>query len=173
MARKVEVVPYDGAWAAQAEVEMQRLRKALGEVTLEIHHIGSTAVPGLAAKPTLDFLVVVRSLEELEAREDALVALGYEPRGEAGVPGRRYYRIRQGEAHTHHVHGWPKDHPEIARHLDFRDALRADPELARAYSELKQQLAARFPRNAAAYGEAKTVFIMGVVERAPGHGYPG
>jgi GrpB-like predicted nucleotidyltransferase (UPF0157 family) len=163
--RKVEVVPYEQGWATEAALEIERLREALGEVALEIHHIGSTAVPGLSAKPTLDLLLVVRSLEELEAHEGALVALGYEPRGEAGIPGRRYYRIRQGEAHTHHVHGWPKDHPEIARHLDFRDALRADPDLARDYSELKQQLAARFPRNASAYGEAKTAFIMGVVEK--------
>jgi GrpB-like predicted nucleotidyltransferase (UPF0157 family) len=159
MVRRVEIVPYDPAWVDQAALETQRLCRALGEVALEIHHIGSTAVPGLAAKPTLDFLVVVTALAALEAHEDALVALGYEPRGEAGIPGRRYCRIRQGEEHTHHLHCFAPGHPEVARNLAFRDALRTDPDLARAYAELKEQLAARFPEDAAAYTDAKTAFI--------------
>lgn len=164
--RKVEVVPYDPAWPIQAAAEGRRLQGALGEVALAVDHVGSTSVPGLSAKPTLDFLVVVPSLAALEAREVSLVALGYEPRGEMGVPGRRYYRMLRGEAHTHHVHCFAEGHPEIARHLAFRDALRADPELARAYGELKHDLAARFPEDPASYTEGKTAFITGVVSRA-------
>lgn len=166
--RIMEVVPYDPEWPARAGAEIERLRAALGEAALEIEHTGSTSVPGLAAKPTLDFLIVVRSFDALDTRESALIALGYEPRGPAGIPGRRYYRIRQGEAHTHHIHCFEPHHPEIARNRAFRNALRADPDLARAYAELKQQLAVRCRTDPDGYTAGKTEFIMGVVARALG-----
>lgn len=136
MVRKVEVVPYDPTWPTQAATEMARLHEALSDIVIALHHVGSTSVPGLAAKPTLDIMVVVHTLDEIEEHYPAMVALGYEVRGEAGVPGRRYFRIRCGEAHTHHVHVYAQGHPGIARHLIFRDYLREHPEAARAYADL-------------------------------------
>jgi GrpB-like predicted nucleotidyltransferase (UPF0157 family) len=168
MARHIVVVPYDPAWVDQAAVEMTRVRDALGKTLLTLHHIGSTAVPGLMAKPTLDLMGVVRDLVALEAHVPALIGLGYEPRGEAGIPGRRYFRIRRGDAHTHHLHLYASGHPAITRQLAFRDYLRSHPEDAEAYAALKAALAERYPTNSAAYTEGKSAFVAEILRRARG-----
>ena len=159
MAQHVTVIEYDPAWPLEFEREASRIRGALGENCLEVYHIGSTSVPGLAAKPIIDILPVVRSLEAVDAAKDSLEALGYEYLGEFGIPGRRYLR-KGGDERTHQVHVFAaEDEVNITRHLAFRDYLREHPDVRDEYAALKRSLAARFPWDIDAYCEGKERFV--------------
>jgi GrpB-like predicted nucleotidyltransferase (UPF0157 family) len=155
----VRVVPYDDRWPARYEVEAKRIRAALGEVAVRLHHIGSTAIPGLSAKPSIDILIEVSELADLDARSPKLQALGYEAKGEFGIPGRRYFRRDELGVRTHQVHAFAVSSPQVDRHLAFRDYLIAHPQVARAYGELKQQLAERFPNDIHGYMDDKDSFV--------------
>ena len=166
MTRTIEVAPYDPGWADQYRAEEEKLRRVFGDETVAIHHIGSTSIPGIKAKPIIDILVEVRDIERVDARNEAMTALGYEPKGEFGIPGRRFF-IKGGEEHrSHHVHVYGNGHPEIARHLDFCDYLRAHPEDAHRYSALKEELAQQFRHDPTLYTEGKTEMIREVDEKA-------
>lgn len=89
--RQIVLEPYNPAWPAQFAEEEKRVREVLGDVALAVHHIGSTSVPGLAAKPVIDMLIEVSGLSALDDCNAVMQALGYTPRGEYGIPGRRYY----------------------------------------------------------------------------------
>ncbi len=131
-----------------------------------LHHIGSTAIPGIVAKPVIDLLGVVPSVGVLDRREQQLVALGYEAMGEFGIPGRRYFRKKTPDGDpTHHLHVFATGSPEIDRHLDFRDYLRAFPAEAAAYAALKQDLATR-AGSRDEYSDGKTEFIRAIEQRA-------
>jgi GrpB-like predicted nucleotidyltransferase (UPF0157 family) len=164
--RKVELVGHDPAWAAQAEAESARLSQTIGETLICIEHIGSTSVPGIVAKPTIDLMPIVKSLAELDARQTSIEALGYVWRGEFGIPGRRYCIREERGRRLFHVHCQQVDHPEIARTLVFRDYLRADPEEARAYEAQKRVAAAAHPDDTLAYSKAKSDWIGACIERA-------
>ena len=126
------------------------LRDALGDECVRAHHIGSTAVPGLAAKPVIDILLEVRSLEGLDRLDSAMRAVGYRPRGEFGIPGRRYYPKGE-DARTHHVHAFETGDPHIDRHLVFRDYLRAHPDAVDEYAAIKVEAAAKFLHDSEGY----------------------
>ncbi len=164
--RKVEIVPYDPAWPRLFEAEAAGLAALLGDALVEIHHIGSTSVPGLAAKPIVDILPVVRDIERIDDLNDLLLAAGYVPKGENGIPGRRFFTKDAAGVRRVHVHAFAAGHPEIARHLDFAAYLRAHPADAAAYAELKAELAGRFPNNTVAYTDAKSEFIRAIDARA-------
>jgi GrpB-like predicted nucleotidyltransferase (UPF0157 family) len=131
MVREVRVVPYGPRWTDEFEREAQRLRAVFGEDLVEVHHVGSTAVPGLAAKPIIDILPVVRDINLVDALNGALAGLGYTARGEFGLPGRRYFTRDENGVRTHNVHVYGSGDPEIERHLAFRDYMAAHPEEAR------------------------------------------
>ena len=130
-----------------------------------LEHIGSTAVPGLVAKPVLDVLLGVPALEVAEARGEALQALGfrYRPEYEDVLPGRRYFTRAPGPGLRVHLHGVVVGSPLWRDHLAFRDALRGDDALRDAYAALKQALALRFADDKAAYTDAKAPFIAQVL----------
>ncbi|TCR71482.1 GrpB-like predicted nucleotidyltransferase (UPF0157 family) [Rhizobium sp. BK376] len=121
-----------------------------------IHHIGSTSIAGIAAKPIIDILVALEDDECGRACAEAMQELGYEYRADGGIPGRHYYR--KGNPRTHHVHMWVESHPDIERHLRFRNYLRSHPDEARAYEVLKRELAKRFVSDTLSYSHAKTEF---------------
>lgn len=152
--RKVVVEPYQEEWQHQFQQEAQILHNLFGSLVVDIHHIGSTAVPGLAAKPVIDLLPVVTHIEQVDAFNARMEALGYEPRGENGLPGRRYFQ-KGGDNRTHHVHVFEVGNPEIERHVVFRDYLREHPEEALRYGDLKLQLARLYPTDVASYIEGK------------------
>ena len=155
----IRVTAYNPAWPAAYEKEARQIRKALDGLLVEIHHIGSTAVPGLMAKPVIDILPVVRDIEMVDARNPAMEALGYECMGEFGIPGRRYFR-KGGNDRTHQVHVFAADsREEINRHLAVRDYLRAHPNVAAEYGRLKAALAARFPEDIDGYCDGKDGFV--------------
>jgi len=166
--RNIVVVPYDESWPQAYAGEARRIEAALAPLAVTLHHIGSTSVPGLAAKPVIDLLLVVGSHRDLDERTSALEELGYEAKGEFGIPGRRYFSRGPDEARTHHVHAYEAGHPEIARHLVFRDFLRDDPAEGRRYGQLKARLAAAHRDDVEAYTEGKASYILDAIRRAGG-----
>jgi GrpB-like predicted nucleotidyltransferase (UPF0157 family) len=158
----VHVADYDPQWPATFEQLRGPVAAALGALALRVEHVGSTAVPGLAAKPIIDLDVVIGSRADLPAVIGALRRLGYRPQGDLGVPGREAFNNPPG-ALPHHLYVCADGNRELARHLAFRDFLRTHPDTARAYGELKRSLARRFCNDRDAYTEAKTSFIEQVL----------
>jgi GrpB-like predicted nucleotidyltransferase (UPF0157 family) len=157
---RIQVVPYNVTWKDEFQAEAVRIRCALGELVVELHHIGSTAIPGIAAKPIIDMILEVHSVEHLDGQGDILAGLGYEALGEFGIAGRQYFRKNDLQGiRTHQVHAFQVDNPEIERHLAFRDYMTAHPEEARRYGELKQDLARQHPDNIQAYMDGKDAYI--------------
>ena len=157
---QVIVVPYDPLWPQAYTLAATEFRAALGSNLLEIHHIGSTSVPGLHAKPIIDLLAVVADLATVDQRVPQMQSLGYESLGEFGISGRRYFRRDNAAGQrTHQVHTFQSDSPQIERHLAFRDFLRAHADVARQYGELKQRLALAHPSDIEAYMVGKDPFI--------------
>jgi GrpB-like predicted nucleotidyltransferase (UPF0157 family)/GNAT superfamily N-acetyltransferase len=157
--RRVEVSPPDPEWPAEFRREARLLALVLGEELVAIHHVGSTAVPGIYAKPIVDILPVVRAIERVDVLNGLMSILGYEPLGEYGIAGRRYFPKGARTRRSHHVHIYQAGNPEIARHLAFRNYLIAHPQEAQAYSNLKRSLAAAHPADIDAYVEGKDPLI--------------
>ncbi|GLC23545.1 GrpB family protein [Roseisolibacter agri] len=159
--------PHDPAWARAFDDEARRIRDALGALPAEVAHVGSTAVPGLAAKPILDLLVGIPRMEDVAAYVAPLEALGYASRGEYGLPG-RHYLVRDDAAgrRTHHLNVVPLGGPFWRTHVGFRDALRAQPERRAAYEALKRDLATRHAGDRPAYTEGKAAFIQATLRQA-------
>lgn len=162
MTRIIELVPYNPDWLARFDEESHRIRQSLAGNVFSIDHIGSTAIPGMIAKPTIDMLLVVTNLSVLESSYAVMQSLGYQPKGEHGVPGRRYFVKFSGERHLFHLHAFQNGHPEIDRHLNFRDYLRAHHDQAHAYQALKRRLAERYREEPAKYTAGKADFIQGI-----------
>lgn len=161
MPAEVVVVPHDPTWIEHFHLEAQRLLVSLGDNAMAVHHIGSTSLPGCFAKPIIDILVVVKNLNLVDEQACALESIGYEAKGEFGIPSRRYFRKENSQRiRTHHVHAYEVGNEQIARHLAFRDFLLAHPEWASKYSQLKQSLAATHPDSMADYIHGKNDFIQ-------------
>ncbi len=159
----VELKPHDPRWVVDYKRESAVVAEAMGDACAAIHHIGSTAISGICAKPVIDMLAVVRNVEALDARSPQMEALGYEVMGEFGIPGRRYFRKDDALGNrTHQIHAFAVGSLQIARHVAFRDFLRAHPEYAKEYDALKQRLAAQFPSDISAYTDGKDGFIARV-----------
>ncbi|MDQ3091999.1 MAG: GrpB family protein [Actinomycetota bacterium] len=157
----VEIVEHHPAWAARFTAERERLAPLLGDA--EVHHIGSTAVPGLAAKAVIDLMALVG---DVEAPVQTLVQRGgyvFPEAFNATLRDRRWLCRPSAAQRTHHLH-LVAQRAELERHLHFRDRLRADPGLAAQYATLKRELAARFPDDRERYSEAKGAFVRRVVE---------
>jgi GrpB-like predicted nucleotidyltransferase (UPF0157 family) len=162
----VRVVPYDPRWAELFARESGRIRAALTarSLTLEIEHMGSTAVPGLSAKPIVDILAGWDRAEELPLVIDTLKDAGYVHRGEQDIPGREFFR--RGEPRQYHLHLAQYRGTFWRDHLAFRDLLRADAGVAGAYQALKLTLAEQYPRDREAYIAGKTEFVQDMLRRA-------
>lgn len=139
----------------------------MGGNLLAVHHIGSTSIPGMPAKPIIDLLAVVADIGEVDRHLTQVEALGYEAKGEFGIPGRRFFRRDDAAGvRTHHIHAFESGSPHIERHLAFRDYLRSHSEPAMRYGELKRRLAAAHPNDIEAYMDGKDGFIKEVEARA-------
>jgi putative glutamine amidotransferase len=152
----------DPAWAAMFEVEAARIRAALGPVAVRVDHVGSTSVPGLAAKPVIDIQVSVDAMTPRDRYVDPLVGLGYEFVVDPVDTDHEYLRREVDGVRTHQIHVCAAGSSWERRHLAFRDHLRAHPEDAAAYAELKRRLAAEHPNDVMTYVDGKTSFIRGI-----------
>ena len=162
----VRVADYDPKWPEMFEAEAALVREIIGDNLITIFHIGSTAVPGLKAKPVIDMLPVVRDVEALDGLTREFDAAGYEAMGEFGLTGRRYFR-KGGANRTHQLHAYQYDAVHaITRHVAYRDYMRAHAEARTAYGELKASLASRFPDDIGAYCDGKDEFVKEYERRA-------
>ena len=166
MSRTMEVVPYNPAWQEEFQAERDRVAWALGENVLAIHHMGSTAIPGIKAKPIIDLLVEVASIAMVDDCQAKMATLGYQSRGEHGMPGRRYFLRTMDEQHTHHVHVYERGHAFIQSVLRFRDYLIAHPEDAQRYSQLKERLSEQFRFDPSGYTDGKNEFVQEINRKA-------
>lgn len=155
---EIEVVPYDASWSRQFEAARWLIDAAIVGLKARAHHIGSTAVAGLQAKPIIDILLEVETVAELDGYQRNFEAIGYECLGEFGMPGRRYYR-KGGDERTHQIHAFDAGSPDVMRHIAFRDYLRAHPDVARQYGQLKQRVAMTCRHDISSYSEGKAEFV--------------
>ena len=158
----VELLPYDPAWPLQFEAEKALIQSALGALAVDIQHIGSTAIPGLPAKPVIDILLTVRQLADTAACIAPLSELGYTFIDYPQNTDRRFFR--KGLPRTHHLHIVEQGSASMHDHLDFRDALLAEPALCEEYRQIKEELAVKFKHDRAKYSESKTEFVNRVVQ---------
>lgn len=154
------IADYDPAWRERFELERARVRGALGVTALRIEHIGSTAVPGLAAKPIVDLLVTVADPDDDTVIAPALESAGYELR--VREPGHRMFRTPSRDVHVHVLR---ECDPEVGRHLRFRDRLRSSAEDRRAYEQLKRALAERDWSDMNEYADAKGDLIEAILAK--------
>ena len=160
----VRVVSSANEWPLAFAQERHCLCTRLGHLVLDIQHIGSTAVPGLAAKPIIDIAVAVASRADVQRCRPLLVALGYLDRGDRGRKGGYVFvRERAPEVRTHHLHMVTSDDPQWANYLRFRDRLRVDAALREEYAALKWKLQERFAGDRQGYTAAKDAFIRRVL----------
>jgi GrpB-like predicted nucleotidyltransferase (UPF0157 family) len=164
------LVDYSEQWPLDFERERKRLADVFRGVEVEIAHVGSTAVPGLCAKPIIDICVGVSALSEAEERIASMEGLGYQyvPQFEVEIPDRRYFRRPAAKPRSHHVHACHLNGVIWTRHLAFRDWLRSHSADRDAYAALKRELHTRHMHDRPAYTEAKGPFIQAILERA-GH----
>jgi GrpB-like predicted nucleotidyltransferase (UPF0157 family) len=163
MVRLIEVVPYKSEWRTQYIVEADKIADILGHELIEIHHIGSTAIKGISAKPIIDILIVVRSLSSIDKLNEEFIGIGYRPQGEYGIKGRRFFIKGSNELRTHHLHAFKIDDGQVNKYLEFRDYLNANPTTAHQYSDLKIKLARKYSNNIDKYMDGKKDFIENVI----------
>ena len=165
-ATRVWLAPHDPVWAEMAAAEDARLASVLGDNLIAVHHIGSTAIPGIAAKPVVDLMPVVHSFEALETRRAAIEGLGYLWRGEFGIEGRRYCVLERYGKRVFHVHFYQAGAAQIVTQLVFRDYMRTHRDEALAYETVKRAAADAHPENSLAYNNHKAGWIRTCLERA-------
>lgn len=158
------VADYDPSWPGTFETLKSRILR-LGSVALAVEHVGSTAVPGLAAKPIIDIDVIVATPAQVTLAIERLATLGYVHRGNLGIAGREAFASPDGPA-AHHVYVCVLGSTALANHLSIRDYLRRNPEAAAKYATLKKELARQLPSDADRYIRGKTDFLVGILRDA-------
>jgi GrpB-like predicted nucleotidyltransferase (UPF0157 family) len=162
----VRIVEYDPAWPGMAEAEIVRIAAAVGEVAVRIDHVGSTAVPGLAAKPIVDLQLSVAEVDERSLYGEPLEGLGYLFAPDPASPDFHFFGLPAARPRTHHLHVCRAGSEDERRHLAVRDYLRAHPDEVVAYAELKRGLVARAPGDRLAYITGKDSYVAALELRA-------
>lgn len=158
------VVDYQPNWSTQYEQERIHILNAIGNTIVDIQHIGSTAVPKLAAKPVIDILLGLKQVPPTPTQVSSLEALGYLYCGELGIPGRHYFR--RGMPRTHQIHAVQVGSEFWKTHILFRDFLKTHPEAAQQYEALKRKLAVQFRYDRDRYTESKAPLIQQLLIQA-------
>lgn len=162
--RTVRVVDHDQGWSGLFASECRSLHRALGDLAADVQHVGSTAVPGLPAKPILDIAIAIRTLDFIPDIVERLTGIGYIYRGDGGNDGGHLFvREPEPDIRTVHVHVVESSDSQWRDYLAFREILREDLNVRKRYAEVKLDLAKRFPNDRKSYTSAKDEFIQGVL----------
>ena len=163
--RTVMVVDYDPGWPRDFDMLRERIWPGLADIALRIEHVGSTSVPGLAAKPIIDMTIVVATRDDVPKAIERLALLDYVHRGNLGIDDREAFDHPAG-LRRHNLYVCPEGTIGIVNQVAVRDYLRANPEAATRYGALKKQLADRFPEDIDSYVLGKTDFVLDILRRA-------
>jgi GrpB-like predicted nucleotidyltransferase (UPF0157 family) len=163
--RNVEVIPFSKKWKTKFTIEKTILKNIFKDNIVNIYHIGSTSIPGLAAKPIIDILVVVKNLGKIDKKNNEMIKIGYKPLGEYGIKNRRFFQ-KDGSNRSHHVHVFQSADDNIVRHLAFRDYLIHNEKRFKEYELLKIKLAGQFPFDIDAYCKGKDSMIKEIENEA-------
>ncbi|MFX1534121.1 MAG: GrpB family protein [Promethearchaeota archaeon] len=171
--RKVILEPHNPDWIEYFKKETILIRSILGSLLVEIHHVGSTAIPSIVAKPIVDIMPIVSTIDAVDRLKMDFENVGYIWRGEYGIPGRRYlFRLAEDRInHRVHIHLYQKGHFEIARHLAFVSYLQNNTKVAKEYEKVKLELQDRFFNQGQRYQEGKSEIIESILKKAMGQYY--
>ena len=162
----VQLKKYNPKWKELFEKESELILSVSTNLLEEVQHIGSTAIPGIIAKPIIDILAGINSLANIEKLVEKLEPIGYVYRGEQGIPDRHLFVKGGKDFRTHHLHVVEKEHQEWSKHILFRNYLLKHPEEVKAYSKLKQELLQKYEFDRGMYTDSKSDYITGIVEKA-------
>ncbi len=163
--RRVGVVSYNPNWKKMYKEESEKIKNILNDIIVDIHHIGSTAIPGIKAKPVIDILVEVKNIKAVDQYNNKMEELRYEVMGEHGIPKRRFFR-KGGNKRTHHIHIFQAGNEEIERHINFKEYLITHPDKGREYSKLKEKLVNKYAYDVENYTNGKSDFIKEIDKKA-------
>jgi GrpB-like predicted nucleotidyltransferase (UPF0157 family) len=164
--RKTEILPWTEEWGKVYLKEENKLKEIFKDELIKIYHIGSTSIPSVGyAKPIIDILIVVKDIEKVNLFNENMLSIGYEPRNEHGITGRRYF-TKGKHKRSHHIHIFQLGNKNIDAHLSFKDYLINNPEDAKNYGDLKMILAKQFPGNTHKYQEVKEKFVDELIKKA-------
>ncbi len=161
----VRLIPYNEKWIEAYKTEEKFLRESLGDLIIDIQHVGSTSIPGLLSKPVIDIAVAIKSLSESEKCIELFTKLGYEYRDNVNIPGLHFAKGGP-DNRTHYIHVEELNDNQWYNHILFRDYLRVHPETLAEYAVLKIQLAEKFADDRILYGHGKDMFITKIIEEA-------
>lgn len=162
MLRTIDVVPYDPEWSAEFQRIRDTVLAVLDGLCIGVEHVGSTSVPGLAAKPIIDLDVVISTRLLFPAVRDALHSIGYQHRGNLEIPGREAF-LQPPETYPHHLYVCSVDTPNLHDHLILRDMLRSRPDLRDRYAAIKREMAQLHPHDIDAYIDGKSALIAEIM----------
>lgn len=162
----VKLRKYDSEWKNLYEKESRLITTRISDYIENIQHIGSTAIPGVVAKPIIDILLAINSIANIEKIKDPLDSIGFIYRGEQGIPDRHLFVKGGKDFRTHHLHVVEKSHYEWSKHILFRDYLLKYPKEVEAYSNLKQELLRKYEFDREKYTDGKSDFISEILEKA-------
>lgn len=163
--RTIEVVPHQTVWKKDYANEEKNIKNVFKDELIDIHHIGSTSIPGICAKPVIDIMVIVKDICKVDMLNNEMLTIGYFSKGEYGINGRRFF-VKGQHNRTHNVHVYQAGHYEILRQLNFRDYLISHPNEAKKYENLKQELSEKFKFDIDKYNEGKDSFIKEIINKA-------
>lgn len=164
--RTAEVVPYHPQWAHLFELEAQEIKAALGSALREIHHIGSTAIPNMIAKPIIDILIECEDVSDIETIKNNLYPLGYLYLSRQVIPHRSFFTRKVLDTISYHIHIYERGDPQVKRHVDFRDYLITHPEDAKKYAQLKEMLSVKYREDISRYVIGKDALIKEINHKA-------
>lgn len=164
--RSYKIVPYDSNWPAEYEKICAIIAPVFGSLAVAFEHVGSTSIPDMAGKPTIDVLVIVKDAAEVDALNAKMARLGYLAMGEYVAPGGRLFILEKNGDRLVNIHCFEPQHPKTKRFLAVRDYLRSNPEEAKAYANLKLELFSKYPNDYGAYREAKDKFMKELDRKA-------
>lgn len=164
--RKTHIEPYNSEWPKLFAQEAKKLLKILAPAILKIEHIGSTAIPGIKAKPIIDILITTKNIADIDSLTEKMEKNGYISGGEFGLPGRRFFCSGNTKHCYTHVHIYEDNHPSVSTYLTFRDYMINHPNAVKEYEALKTELARKYPHNRSLYTLGKNDFITSIIKKA-------